>query len=124
MTTAQTTSAQTGTPEYRLVPESRKTVAIHKFDGTRYVVTLEAGEPLTCTCLGFRYRRYCKHLRMTAHALEHRDITLPMEEAIVCAGCGVEMPTEEAHTWPTLDGVRFLCAACVDDLLLHAHAEA
>ena len=39
-----------------------RTVTVSGSKGNEYVVTIEGDEPKSCTCLGFQYRRTCRHL--------------------------------------------------------------
>jgi hypothetical protein len=66
-------------PEYRLSPVARRTIEVTKRDGTRYAVVLDAlGAPVYCTCPGFHFRGYCRHVAMVADAVVHRDIAVDL----------------------------------------------
>ena len=115
----------TETPEYRFEAAGSRTVLVVKRDETRYRVTLSGGEPVACTCKGFHFRGYCKHQGLVADALDSALVVIrPADETLACGGCGERVRTIDAHPWPTNTGVRFLCGACDDDLLLHAGEEA
>lgn len=80
MTTTSPDAAGAGSrPEYRLSPVAQRTIEVAKRDGTRYAVVLNAaGIPVYCTCLGFHFRRACRHTAMVADALRHHDIAVDL----------------------------------------------
>jgi SWIM zinc finger len=144
MARTSTAPVKTEVPAYRFEAADSRTVLVVKRDETRYRVTLSEGEPVACSCLGFRYRGGCKHLGFVAEAIAHADLVLPVPvardpfarieasfreadrlaaivrgEMIACGGCGEPVLTSEAEANRTASGTRFLCAACRDDLALH-----
>jgi hypothetical protein len=116
-TMATATKARTAkAPDtYRFERLSDTRVAVVKNGLPTYTITLRDGAPVECSCVGFRYRRGCKHLWLVQDAFAPAAT-----ETIACGGCGERVPANEAHAHRTDGGTRFFCPACEEDLLAHA----
>ena len=66
-----------------------------KGDGTVYVTTWRHGVG-RCTCLGFRYRRTCRHVSALVQALKHEKKTRSKKKNAIGDGSTAGGPTEQS----------------------------